>query len=141
MRASLRDKAKPIEGLLDIAVRSEPVPLVSIQENPQALQRVKGRVDVNIPDTVLDVIRSIRVFEISYQQQKSSDGSCNTGGTVHLGSYGAQGDYSRRRSSVTAIPPSSEIAVPTDCHLYAYRSVFVEWRDYEGSYDHEEVRY
>lgn len=141
MRASLRDEAKPIERLLGIAARGEPVPLVSIQETLWALQLVQDRADVDISDPAFDFVRSIRVFEITYQQRRSSDGDCNSWGAVYMGTYGAQGDYSRRRSSVSAVPTASDLAVPADCRSYWHRSVFVEWRDYEGSYGHEEVHY
>ena len=141
MRASFRGEAKPIERLFDIAVRGEPVPLISIPETPWALQLVQDRADVDISDPAFDFVRSIRVFEITYQQRRSSDGDCNTWGAVYMGTYGAQGEYSRRRSSVSAVPSASDLAVPADCRSYWHRSVFVEWRDYEGSYGHEEVHY
>ena len=141
MRASFRGEAKLIERLFDIAVRGEPVPLISIPETPWALQLVQDRADVDISDPAFDFVRSIRVFEITYQQRRSSDGDCNTWGAVYMGTYGAQGEYSRRRSSVSAVPSASDLAVPADCRSYWHRSVFVEWRDYEGSYGHEEVHY
>ena len=141
MRASFRGEAKPIERLFDIALRGEPVPLVSVPETPLALQLVQDRADVDISDPAFDFVRSIRVFEITYQQRRSSDGDCNSWGTVYLGSYGDQGEYGRRRSSVSAVPSASDLAVPEDCRNYWHRSVFVEWRDYEGSYGHEEVHY
>jgi hypothetical protein len=141
MRASFRSEAKPIERLFDIAVRGEPVPLISIPETPLALQLVQDRADVDISDPAFDFVRSIRVFEITYQQRRSSDGDCNSWGSVYMGTYGSQGEYSRRRSSVSAVPTTSDFAVPADCRSYWHRSVFVEWRDYEGSYGHEEVHY
>ena len=141
MRASFHGEAQPIERLFDIAVRGEPVPLVSIPETPWALQLVQDRADVDISDPAFDFVRSIRVFEITYQQRRSSDGDCNSWGVVIMGSYGAQGDYSRRRSSVSAVPAASDLALPADCRSYWHRSVFVEWRDYKGSYGHEEVQY
>ena len=89
--------------------------------------------------------RSSRIIRgaigVRYQQRRSSDGDCNSWGAVYMGTYGAQGDYSRRRSSVSAVPAASVLAVPADCRDYRHRSVFVEWRDYEGSYGHEEVHY
>lgn len=141
MRASFRSEAKPIERLFDIAVREETAPLVSIPETPLALYLVQDRADVDISDPAFDFVRSIRVFEITYQQRRSSDGDCNSWGAVYMGTYGAQGEYSRRRSSVSAVPTASDLAVPADCRSYWHRSVFVEWRDYEGSYGHEEVHY
>ena len=141
MRASFHGEAKPIERLFDIAVRGEPVPLISSPETPLALQLVQDRADVDISDPAFDFVRSIRVFEITYQQRRNQHGDCNSWGTVYMGTYGAQGDYSRRRSSVSAVPTASDLAVPADCGSYWHRSVFVEWRDYEGSYGHEEVHY
>jgi hypothetical protein len=141
MRASFRSEAKPIERLFDIAVRGEPVPLVSVPETPFALQLVQDRAAVDISDPAFDFVRSIRLFEITYQQRRNSDGDCNSWESIYMGTYGAQGDYSRRRSSVSAVPTASDLAVPADCHNYRHRSVFVEWRDYEGSYGHEEVHY
>ncbi len=141
MRASFRGEAKPLERLFDIAVRGEPVPLVSVPETPLPLQLVQGRADVDISDPAFDFVRSIRVFEITYQQRRSSDGDCSSWGTVYMGTYGAQGAYSRRRSSVSAVPAASDLAVPADCRSYWHRSVFVEWSDYQGNYGHEEVHY
>jgi hypothetical protein len=139
MRATFRGEAKPIERLFDIGVRAEP--LVSIPATPWVLQLVQDRADVDISDPAFDFVRSIRVFEITYQQRRSSDSDCNSWGAVYMGTYGAQGDYSRRRSSVSAVPTASDLAVPADCRSYWHRSVFVEWRDYQDSYGHEEVHY
>ena len=141
MRASFRGEAKPLERLFDIGVRIEPVPFVLIPETQLKLQLVQNRADVDISDTAFDFVRSIRVFEITYQQRRNQHGDCNSWGVVYMGTYGAQGDYSRRRSSVSAVPAASVLALPADCRDYRHRSVFVEWRDYEGSYGHEEVHY
>ena len=81
------------------------------------------------------------MFEITYQQRRNRDGDCNSWGTVYMGSYGEQGDYSRRRSSISAVPEASDFGIPASCGNYGHRSVFVEWRDYEGTYGHEEVHY
>ena len=74
MRASFRGELRPIERLFDVAVRGEPVPLVSVPETPFAFQLVQDRADVDISDPACDFVRSIRVFEITYQQRRSSDG-------------------------------------------------------------------
>jgi hypothetical protein len=141
MRASFQQEEYSMERLFDISVRGEPTPLVSIPEMPWALQLVQDRADVDISDPAFDFVRSIRVFEITYQQRRNQHGDCNSWGVVYVGTYGSQGDYSRRRSSVSAVPAASDLAVPADCRDYRHRSVFVEWRDYEGSYGHEEVHY
>ena len=141
MRASFRGEAKPIERLFDIAVRSEPVPLVSVPETPVAPQLVQDQADVDISDPAFDFVRSIRVFEITYQQRRNRDGDCNSWGTVYMGTYGAQGQYSRRRSSVAAVPGASDLNVPADCRNYRHRSIFVEWRAYRGTYGVQEGLY
>ena len=139
MRSTFRGEAKPIERLLDVGVRGEP--LVSIPATPWVLQLVQDRADVDISDPAFDFVRSIRVFEITYQQRRNSDGDCNSWGSVYMGTYGAQGDYSRRWSSVSAVPTASDLTLPADCRSYWHRSVFVEWRDYQDSYGYEEVHY
>jgi hypothetical protein len=141
MRISFRGEAKPMERLFDIAVRGEPVLRVSVPETPLGLQLVQDRADVDISDPAFDFVRSIRVFVITYQQRRSSDGDCNTWGTVYMGSYDEKGEYKRRRSNISAVPAASDFGVPANCGSYWHRSVFVEWRNYEGTYGHEEVHY
>ncbi|WP_231580075.1 hypothetical protein [Pseudorhodobacter wandonensis] len=142
MRASFRGQQRPIERLYDIAFRAD-VPLadLSLPEVSAGLIPVDAQADVDISDAAFDFVRSIRVFEITYQQRRNSDGDCNSWGTVYMGSYGEQGDYSRRRSSISAVPEASDFGIPASCGNYWHRSVFVEWRDYEGTYGHEEVHY
>ena len=48
---------------------------------------VDAQADVDISDPAFDFIRSVRVFEITYRQNRSSDGDCNSWGTVYSGSY------------------------------------------------------
>ncbi len=142
MRASFRGEQRPIERLYDIAFRADlappAVPLPGVSADPIL---VDAQADVDISDAAFDFVRSIRVFEITYQQRRSSDDDCNSWRTVYLGSYGEQGDYSRRRSSISAVPEASDFSIPASCASYWHRSVFVEWRDYEGTYGHEEVHY
>ncbi len=142
MRANFRGQRRPIERLYDIAFRAD-VPLadLSLPEVPAGLIPVNAQADVDISDAAFDFVRSIRVFELTYQQRRNSDGDCNSWETVYMGSYGEQGDYSRRRSSISAIPEASDFGIPASCGNYWHRSVFVEWRDYEGTYGHEEVHY
>ncbi|WP_202905567.1 hypothetical protein [Cypionkella psychrotolerans] len=142
MRASFPGKDRPLNRLFDIAFRDElAAPAMSLPEQAVELMLVDAQADVDISDPAFDFVRSIRVFEITYQQRRSSDGDCNSWGTIYMGSYGAQGDYTRRRSSTSAVPEASDFTIPTSCSSYWHRSVFVEWRDYEGSYGHEEVHY
>ncbi len=142
MRASHRGEPRPIERLYDIAFRADlaPPPL-SLPGVAAAPILVDAQANVDISDVAFDFVRSIHVFEITYQQRRSSDGDCNSWGTVYMGSYGEQGDYTRRRSSVPAVPEASDFGIPVNCGSYWHRSVFVEWRDYEGTYGHEEVHY
>ena len=142
MRASFPIKDRSLDRLFDIAVWGElAAPTMSYPEQAVEPMLVDAQADVDISDPVFDFVRSIRVFEITYQQRRSSDGDCNSWGSVYLGSYGAQGDYTRRRSSTSAVPEASDFAIPTSCSSYWHRSVFVEWQDYEGTSGHEEVHY
>jgi hypothetical protein len=142
MRVSFRGEPRPIERLFDIAFRADvPPAALSLPEVPADPILVDAQADVDISDAAFDFVRSIRVFEITYQQRRSSDGDCNSWGTVYMGSYGEQGDYTRQRSSVSAVPEASDFGIPASCGNYRHRSVFVEWRDYEGTYGHEEVHY
>ena len=142
MRASFRSDDRSLDRLFDIAFRGElAAPAMSLPEKAVEPMLVDTQADVDISDPAFDFVRSIRVFKITYQQRRSSDGDCNSWGSVYMGSYGEQGDYTRRRSSTSAVPEASDFAIPTSCSSYWHRSVFVEWRDYEGTYGHEEVHY
>ncbi len=142
MRASFPVHTQPMDRLFDIAFPAANTrPSFSKPEAPSDLLRVQDAADVDISDTAFDFVRSIRVFEITYQQHRSSDDDCNTWSAVYEGSYGEQGDYIRRRSSPAAIPEASDFSNPPSCGTYRHRSVFVEWRDFEGTYGHEEVHY
>ena len=142
MRASFPTEVRPLNRLFDIAFPAENTrPLFSKPEEMSGLLHVQDAADVDISDPAFDFVRSIRVFEITYQQHRNSDGDCNTWSAVYEGSYGEQGDYIRRRSSPAAIPEASDFSNPPSCGTYRHRSVFVEWRDYQGTYGHEEVHY
>jgi len=142
MRASFRGEQRPIERLYDIGFRADLAPpAMSLPGVSAAPILVDAQADVDISDPAFDFVRSIRVFEITYQQRRSSDGDCNSWGTVYMGSYGEQGAYNRSRSSISAVPAASDFGIPAGCGNYWHRSVFVEWRDFEGTYGHEEVHY
>ena len=142
MRASFPVTQTPMDRLLDIAFPAEStLPLISKPDTLSGLLQVQDAADVDISDPTFDFVRSIRVFEITFQQHRNSDGDCNTWSAVYEGSYGEQGDYIRRRSSPAAIPAASDFGTPPSCGTYRHRSVFVEWRDFEGTYGHEEVHY
>ncbi len=143
MGASLSAPAplSPMERLYDIAFRDalqvstppDPLPLVRVQSD--------ARADIDISGDAFDFVRSIRVFHIQLSQRKNRDGDCISSDSTRLGSYGIQGDYHWTRSSVAQIPPASDLPNTGHCRSVNYRSVFVDWRDHEGNYGFEEVRY
>jgi hypothetical protein len=142
MRARFHGEQRPIGRLFDIAFRGDvPPAALSLPQGSAELIVVDAQADVDISDAAFDFVRSIRVFEITYQQQHNPHDGCERWGSVFLGTYGEQGDYSRRRSNISAVPEASDFGIPANCGNYWHRSVFVEWRDYEGTYGHEEVHY
>ena len=142
MRASFRQGDRPLDRLWEVAVQGELAAssMLSPKWFAEPMQ-VTAQADIDISDAAFDFVRSIRVFEITYWQQRSGDDNCFSSSSVHEGSYGAQGDYSRKPVSLAKIPAASAFRAPTSCSNYWHRSVFVEWRDFEGTYGHEEVHY
>lgn len=130
-----------MERLYDIAFQSEPA--ISVPADPMPLVPVQAdeRADIDISGDAFDFVRSIRVYHIQFSQRENRDGDCITSDATRLGSYGVQGDYRWTRSSVAQVPPASELPDPRHCNRVSYRSVFVDWRDHEGNYGFEEVRY
>lgn len=131
----------PMERLYDIAFRD--APQVSVPQDPLSLVQAKSDegADIDISGDAFDFVRSIRVFHIQFDQHRSRDGDCIVSDATRLGSYGAQGGYHWNRSSVVQVPPASELPNTESCNWLIYRSVFVDWRDHEGNYGFEEVRY
>ena len=110
-----------------------------------ALQLVQDRADIDISGSEFNFVRSIRVFDVRYARQHESgrDGDCNRMAVVSLGTYGTQGDFSWQRSSPGALP-TAHVGLERwgeHCPSIWHRSVFVEWRDYEGNYGFEQVNY
>lgn len=126
--------------LFDASARSGLRP-PKIARPPAAPRSIADRADIDISDPAFDFVRSIRVFEIFFQQHRSSGNGCSSSNIVYLGSYGEQGEYTRRRSELDIVPQASAFRLPTECNGYTYRSVFVEWRDLTGAYGHEEIQY
>ena len=142
MRANFQSTERSLNLFFEVAHRADvALPLVSLPEPSTDLVRVQDSADVDISDPAFDFIHSIRVFEITYEQHRNHDGDCINWSAVYAGTYGSRGDYTRRRSSPSAVPDTSDFAIPASCSSYWHRSVFVEWRDYEGTYGHEEVHY
>ena len=143
MGASLNTPAplSPMERLYDITFRD--TPQVSPLQDPLPFVRIQSdeRADIDISGDAFDFVRSIRVFHIQFSQRQNRDGDCIRSDGTRLGSYGTQGDYHWRGSSIAAVPTASELPRPSGCGQVNYRSVFVDWRDHAGNYGSGEVRY
>ena len=135
-----RDAVDPIET----AWRTPEAPDYLVPAD-RALRLIQDRADIDISGPEFNFVRSIRVFDVRYARQHESgrDGDCNRSATVVLGTYGTQGDFAWRRSSITVLP-SAHIGLERwgqNCPSIYHRSVFVDWRDYEGNYGFEQVNY
>lgn len=113
------------------------------EESP--LRLVQKRADIDISGSEFDFVRSIRVFDVRFatQMKAGENEVCRRFATVYLGTYGAQGDFSWQTSSPGAIP-DAHVGLEgwgDDCPVVANRSVFVDWRDFEGKYGFEQVNY
>ena len=109
------------------------------------MRLVQDRADIDISGPEFNFVRSIRVFDVRYalQHESGRDGDCNRSAVVVLGTYGTQGDFSWQRSSTAALP-SAHVGLERwgdNCPSIYHRSVFVDWRDYEGNYGFEQVNY
>ena len=129
------DSRRPLQSL----------PVDNLVPTDFTLRLVQDRADIDISGPEFNFVRSIRVFDVRYARQHESgrDGDCNRSATVVLGTYGTQGDFTWQRSSVTALP-STHAGLERwgeHCPGIYHRSVFVEWRDYEGNYGFEQVNY
>ena len=110
-----------------------------------AFQLAQDRADIDISGPEFNFVRSIRVYDVRYARQHESgrDGDCNRSASIYLGTYGIQGEFSWARSAPSALP-SSHTGLELwgyNCPSIYHRSVFVDWRDYEGSYGFEQVNY
>ena len=134
------DIAEPIETTWRFPDVSEHL----VSANP-ALRLVEDRAEIDISGPEFNFVRSIRVFDVRYARQHESgrDDDCNRSAVVVLGTYGSQGDFSWQRSSTAALP-SAHVGLERwgqYCPSIYHRSVFVDWRDYEGNYGFEQVNY
>jgi hypothetical protein len=129
------DSRRPLQSL----------PVDNFVPADQALRLVQNRADIDISGPEFNFVRSIRVFDVRYARQHESgrDGDCNRSATVVLGTYGTQGDFAWQTSSVVALPlhHTGLERWGDHCPSIYHRSVFVEWRDYEGNYGFEQVHY
>lgn len=151
--------AREAEG--GFSTRPEPAVLTYLEgEKPtvegmmqlvQSYDTSNGTADVDISSPVYDFVRSIRVYsvELAYQRRQGRDGDCIQTQRVRLGTYGEQGDFQWHGSSVAALPASftglsgwnGRGGDTYGCRSVMLRSVFIDWRDYEGTYGHEQVNY
>tara|TARA_Y100000815_G_scaffold213655_2_gene198500 strand:+ start:822 stop:1568 length:747 start_codon:yes stop_codon:yes gene_type:complete len=130
-------------ALLPAVLRSkgvDPLP----QPDGFALHLIQNRADIDISGPEFNFVRSIRVYDVRYAQQvESRDSDCSRYEHIRLGTYGTQGDFSWSRSSVAALP-EAHVGLERwgdHCPSIYHRSVFVDWRDYEGNYGFEQVNY
>ncbi|MGK7664559.1 MULTISPECIES: hypothetical protein [unclassified Marinovum] len=135
-----RDTADPIE----VAWRM-PDATDYLVPADQSLRLIQDRADIDISGPEFNFVRSIRVFDVRFARQHESgrDGDCNRSATVVLGTYGIQGDFAWQRSSIAALP-ADHVGLERwgqHCPSIYHRSVFVDWRDYEGNYGFEQVNY
>ena len=110
-----------------------------------ALLLAQQQADIDISGPEFNFVRSIRVFHVRYAEQRRSsrDEDCNRSVLVELGSYGRQGAFSWARSSLSALP-DAHVGLERwgrGCQHINHRSVFVDWRDFEGNYGFEQVNY
>lgn len=112
----------------------------------QQLSSNNRTADIDISGAEFNFVRSIRVFEVrAYQRESGSmeDRDCNRSSSVRLGSYGEQGGFGWSRSDLSVLP-IDHIGTErwgSNCPTVWHRSVFVDWRDYEGNYGFEQVNY
>ncbi|MEQ8294702.1 MAG: hypothetical protein RIA08_21090 [Roseovarius sp.] len=109
-----------------------------------ALHLIQDRADIDISGPEFNFVRSIRVFDVRYaRQSESRDSDCSRYESILIGTYGTQGNFSWSRSSVTALPEAHAGLERwgDHCPSIYHRSVFVDWRDYEGNYGFEQVNY
>ncbi|MGB3553167.1 MAG: hypothetical protein WBA25_00845 [Jannaschia sp.] len=130
----------------DVAGTAMPLPKGFSHQSAQGHINQDGKSDIDISGAEFNFVRSIRVYMIhGYQSEGGRDGDeeCRRTSSVRLGTYGTQGDYRWDKSSVSAIP-TAHVGLERygrDCPEVSNRSVFIDWRDYEGNYGYEQVHY
>lgn len=103
--------------------------------------------DIDIDTPEFDFVRSIRVFHVRFARQRETgpDGQeeCRRSIAARQGIYGTQGEFSWHPLSVDALP-EAHVGMERwgeSCPQVMHRSVFVDWRDYQGNYGFEQVDY
>ncbi|WP_338092641.1 hypothetical protein [Salipiger mangrovisoli] len=103
-----------------------------------------ANVDISGPE--FDFVRSIRVYHVALARQReigSEESHCRRTQNVQIGTYGEHGAFGWSDSSVDDLPAAFEglDGWGEDCPSIHARAVFVDWRDYSGSYGFEQVNY
>lgn len=110
-----------------------------------------GSADIDISSGDFDFVRSIRVYDVEWSEwnheNNAGENDCRRGRQrVRLGSYGTQGDFAWRNTSVTTVTSLPWLGFTTrpdhNCaHAGRFRGIGVEWHDFEGNHGYEVVRY
>lgn len=113
-----------------------------------AMQLVQdnGSADIDISGQEFNFVRSIRVYNITYARlgERGRDDECRRSFSMQVGTYGTQGDFRWTPSGDWRSLPEAHTGLERfgqHCPDIWHRSVFVEWRDYEGNYGFEQVNY
>lgn len=109
------------------------------------LRLVQDRADIDISGPEFNFVRSIRVFDVrfAFQRIAGENDQCRRFALVYLGTYGTQGEFTWTVSSPAELP-EAHVGLEgwgLDCPNLYDRSVFVDWRDFEGEYGFEQVQY
>jgi hypothetical protein len=110
----------------------------------QLAQSADTGADIDISDPAFDFVRSIRVFNVTYARQREGREDCNRSFSMRVGVYGPQGEFAWHRNNNPRALPAAHTGLerfPSNCPSIFHRSVFVDWRDYEGNYGYEQVNY
>ena len=112
------------------------------------LAQATAGADIDISGPEFNFVRSIRVYNVTYASQRESGGEldreCNRYFSMRIGTYGTQGDFRWARGSSPSLLPEAHVGLERygeHCPGIFHRSVFVDWRDYEGNYGFEQVNY
>ena len=114
-------------------------------QNLFSVYPTQSRADIDISGPEFNFVRSIRVFNVRHASQfkAGSEGGCERAANIYIGTYGTQGDFLWSKSDPSALP-SAHVGLNgwgENCPNIFHRSVFVEWRDYDGAYGFEQVNY
>jgi len=124
-----------------ITFRDKPVLSVPLGLLPTKLLRAGNTDHVDTLGDTLDLVRGIRVFHIQYHQNETENSSCRIRDQTLLGEYNIRGEFHWHASSAGAAPKIGKFNIPDKCESYSYRGVIADWRDYQGIYCFEEIRY